>query len=170
MFCLNMLSIAMELTRRDPSYEDMCTKFFEHFVYIAHAMNTMGTADMDLYDDEDGFYYDVLHRPDGSHEFLRVRSMVGLIPLLAVDTMDEAQYRRPARFPAARRVVHRQPAPACQKCRRPVRDGPSRPPPAFHCRPGSPADHSDPDAGRDRVSCPRTASAPSPASTKTTRS
>ena len=92
MFCLNMLSIAMELTRRDPSYEDMCTKFFEHFVYIAHAMNTMGAADIDLYDDEDGFYYDVLHRPDGSHEFLRVRSLVGLIPLLAVDTMDEAQY------------------------------------------------------------------------------
>ena len=79
MFCLNMLSIALELTRRDPSYEDMCTKFFEHFVYIAHAMNTMGMADVDLYDDEDGFYYDVLHRPDGSQEFLRVRSMVGLI-------------------------------------------------------------------------------------------
>ena len=91
MFCLNMLAIAQELTRRDPSYEDMCTKFFEHFVYIAHAMNTMGMADMDLYDDEDGFYYDVLHRPDGSNEFLRVRSMVGLIPLLAVDTLDEAQ-------------------------------------------------------------------------------
>ena len=92
MFCLNMLSIAMELARHDSSYEDMCTKFFEHFVYIAHAMNTMGTAGVDLYDDEDGFYYDVLHRPDGSNEFLRVRSMVGLIPLLAVDTMDEDLY------------------------------------------------------------------------------
>ena len=91
MFCLNMLSIALELTRRDPSYEDMCTKFFEHFVYIAHAMNTMGVEGVDLYDDDDGFYYDVLHRPDGSHEFLRVRSMVGLIPLLAVDTLEESQ-------------------------------------------------------------------------------
>jgi hypothetical protein len=92
MFCLNMLSIALELTRRDPSYEDMATKFFEHFVYIAHAMNTMGMEDVDLFDEEDGFYYDVLHHTDGTNEFLRVRSMVGLIPLLAVDTMDEAQY------------------------------------------------------------------------------
>ena len=92
MFCLNMLSIALELTRHDPSYEDMCTKFFEHFVYIAHAMNTMGSTGMDLYDDEDGFYYDVLHRPDGTNEFLRVRSLVGLIPLLAVDTIDETQH------------------------------------------------------------------------------
>ena len=93
MFCLNMLSIALELTRRDPSYEDMATKFFEHFVYIAHAMNSMGMEDVDLYDDNDGFYYDVLHRPDGTHEFLRVRSLVGLIPLLAVDTMEEAEYQ-----------------------------------------------------------------------------
>jgi len=92
MFCLNMLSIALELTRRDPSYEDMATKFFEHFVYIAHAMNTMGHADVDLFDEEDGCYYDVLHHPDGTNEFLRVRSMVGLIPLLAVDTMDEDEY------------------------------------------------------------------------------
>jgi len=92
MFCLNMLSIALELTRRDPSYEDMATKFFEHFVYIAHAMNTIGQADVELFDEQDGFYYDVLHHPDGANEFLRVRSLVGLIPLLAVDTMDEAQY------------------------------------------------------------------------------
>jgi hypothetical protein len=82
----------LELTRRDPSYEDMATKFFEHFVYIAHAMNTMGMQDVDLFDDEDGFYYDVLHRPDGTNEFLRVRSMVGLIPLLAVDTIEESQF------------------------------------------------------------------------------
>ena len=91
MFCLNMLSIALELTRTDPGYEDMATKFFEHFVYIAHAMNTMGTKNIDLYDDDDGFYYDVLRRPDGSSEFLRVRSLVGLIPLLAVDTIDNDQ-------------------------------------------------------------------------------
>ncbi len=91
MYCLNMLAIALELTRTDPSYEDMATKFFEHFVYIAHAMNSMGTQDADLFDNSDGFYYDVLRRPDGSREFLRVRSMVGLIPLLAVDTLDEAQ-------------------------------------------------------------------------------
>jgi hypothetical protein len=92
MYCLNMLSIALELTHHDPSYEDMATKFFEHFVYIAHAMNNFGEMDEDLWDDEDGFYYDVLHRPDGTHQFLQIRSMVGLIPLLAVETIDEVQY------------------------------------------------------------------------------
>jgi len=89
MFCLNMLTIAIELTREDPSYEDMATKFFEHFVYIAHAMNNFSERDLDLYDETDNFYYDVLHRPDGTHEFLKVRSMVGLIPLFAVETIDE---------------------------------------------------------------------------------
>jgi len=89
MFCLNMLSIAIELTREDPSYEDMATKFFEHFVYIAHAMNNFSEHDLDLWDETDNFYYDVLHRPDGTHQFLKVRSMVGLIPILAVETIDQ---------------------------------------------------------------------------------
>ena len=91
MYCLNMLAISLELTRSDPSYEDMATKFFEHFVHIAHAMNSMGTKDVDLFDDGDGFYYDVLRYDDGTREFMRVRSLVGLIPLLAVDTIDETQ-------------------------------------------------------------------------------
>ena len=91
MYCLNMLAISLELTRSDPSYEDMATKFFEHFVYIAHAMNSMGTKDVDLFDDGDGFYYDVLRYDDGTQQFMRVRSLVGLIPLLAVDTIDETQ-------------------------------------------------------------------------------
>jgi len=92
MFCLNMLRISVELTKFDRSYEDMCAKFFEHFVYIAHAMNNFGEEDLDLWDDDDGFYYDVLQRPDGSHQFLKVRSVVGLIPLLAVETIDETQF------------------------------------------------------------------------------
>ena len=100
MYCLNMLTIALELTKMDPSYEDMATKFFEHFIYIAHAMNNFGETDEDLWDDEDGFYYDVLHRPDGSHEFLRVRSIVGLIPLLAVETIDDEQYQSLPEFKA----------------------------------------------------------------------
>ena len=91
MYCLNMMAIALELTRTDPSYEDMATKFFEHFVYIAHAMNSMGAKDVDLFDDDDGFYYDVLRYNDGTRQFMRVRSLVGLIPLLAVDTIDETQ-------------------------------------------------------------------------------
>ncbi len=79
MYCLNMLSIALELAREEEEYEDVASKFWEHFVHIARAMNTMG-----LWDEQDGFYYDVLHR--GSEEVaLRIRSMVGLIPLFAVE-------------------------------------------------------------------------------------
>src|SRR3989442_9281576 len=79
MYCLNMLSIALELAREEEEYEDVASKFWEHFVHIARAMNTMG-----LWDEQDGFYYDVLHR--GSEEIaLRIRSMVGLIPLFAVE-------------------------------------------------------------------------------------
>ena len=100
MYCLNMMTIALELCREDLSYEDMATKFFEHFVYIAHAMNNFGECDEDLWDETDGFYYDVLHRPDGSHEFMRVRSMVGLIPLLAVETIEESQYETLTDFKA----------------------------------------------------------------------
>ena len=93
MYCLNMLTIALELTKTSPAYEDMATKFFEHFIYIAHAMNNFGEKNEDLWDNEDGFYYDVLHRPDNSHEFLKVRSIVGLIPLLAVETIDDEQFQ-----------------------------------------------------------------------------
>jgi len=88
MYCLNMLAIAGELAREDPAYEDVASKFFEHFVYIAHAMNDRGGEGIALWDEEDGFYYDVLHLPDGSHHFLKVRSLVGVIPLLAVQTLE----------------------------------------------------------------------------------
>jgi len=88
MFCLNMLAIALELAKEDGTYEDVASKFFEHFVYIADAMNNRGGHGIDLWDEEDGFYYDVLHLPDGSHHKLKVRSMVGLIPLFAVETLE----------------------------------------------------------------------------------
>jgi hypothetical protein len=91
-YALNMLQMALILSDNDKTYQDMAIKFFEHFVYIAHAMNNFTEDDVDLWDDEDGFYYDVLHRPDGQHEFLKVRSGVGLIPLLAVETMDEGHF------------------------------------------------------------------------------
>ena len=73
MYCLNMLVIAGELAREDPAYEDVASKFFEHFVYIAHAMDDRGGEGIKLWDEEDGFYYDVLHMPDSSHHFLKVR-------------------------------------------------------------------------------------------------
>jgi hypothetical protein len=88
MYCLNMLAMALELAKEDPAYEDVASKFFEHFVNIAHAMNDMGTDGIALWDDEDGFYYDVLHLPSGEDHFLKIRSMVGLIPLFAVETLE----------------------------------------------------------------------------------
>ncbi|MDJ0647801.1 MAG: glucosidase [Xenococcaceae cyanobacterium MO_188.B19] len=88
MYSLNMLTIALELALENPVYEDMATKFFEHFLYIADAMNHIGGDKTQLWDDEDGFFYDVLHLPNGEKVRLKVRSMVGLIPLFAVTTLE----------------------------------------------------------------------------------
>ncbi len=88
MFCLNMLSISLELAREDHVYEDLATKFFEHFMYIAAATNNIGGTNIPLWDDEDSFFYDVLHLPTGTEVPLKVRSLVGLIPLFAVETID----------------------------------------------------------------------------------
>jgi len=87
MYCLNMLAIALELARHDPAYEDVASKFFEHFVYIAHAVHDLGDEGINLWDDTDGFYYDVLHGNGTAHP-MKVRSMVGLIPLFAVETLE----------------------------------------------------------------------------------
>jgi hypothetical protein len=88
MYCLNMLAIALELAKEDPAYEDVASKFFEHFVYIARAINDIGAGGVSLWDEEDGFYYDVLQLPNGEEHFLKIRSMVGLIPLCAVETLE----------------------------------------------------------------------------------
>jgi hypothetical protein len=88
MYCLNMLAIALELARVNKDYEDVASKFFEHFVRISQAMNNLGGEGIDLWDPVDGFYYDVLHLPNGAHYPLRIRSMVGLIPLFAVETLE----------------------------------------------------------------------------------
>ncbi|HXI02212.1 MAG TPA: hypothetical protein VNI57_03460 [Candidatus Saccharimonadales bacterium] len=86
-FCTTMLAIAMELARENPATEDMASKFFEHFVDIATAMNSLGGSG--LWDDEDGFYYDQLH-VDGRHVPMKVRSIVGIIPLFAVEVLDQS--------------------------------------------------------------------------------
>jgi len=88
MYCLNMLAIALELAREDPAYEDVASKFFEHFVYIAKAINEHGSDGIALWDNEDGFFYDAIHLPNGDQHYLKVRSMVGLIPLFAVETLE----------------------------------------------------------------------------------
>ena len=88
MFCLNMLAIALELARHNRAYSDVASKFFEHFVYISHAINNLGDENLQLWDEEDGFFYDALCFPDGRHELLKIRSMVGLITLFAVETLE----------------------------------------------------------------------------------
>ncbi|HWL87611.1 MAG TPA: glucosidase, partial [Polyangiaceae bacterium] len=100
MYCLNLLSMALELSRENPNYQDVANKYFEHFLYIARAMNgapprregARPGEDADsvcLWDEEDGFFYDVLRLPSGAYVPLKVRSMVGIIPLFAVETIDD---------------------------------------------------------------------------------
>ncbi|HZP38066.1 MAG TPA: glucosidase [Methylomirabilota bacterium] len=89
LYCLNMLRIALELAEEDPAYEDVASKFFEHFVYIAHAMDHRGGEDDgSLWDEEDGFFYDVLRLPGGATRRMRIRSLVGLIPLFATEILE----------------------------------------------------------------------------------
>jgi len=88
MYCLNMLTIALELARENRAYSDIASKFFEHFIYIAHAMNDLTPDGIELWDEEDGFYYDVLHYENRLHVPLKVRSMVGLIPLFAITILE----------------------------------------------------------------------------------
>jgi hypothetical protein len=88
MYTLNLLAIALELAAYDNTYEDVASKFWEHFIYIAHAINHLGSDDSGLWDEQDGLFYDALHLPDGSRHRLKIRSMVGLIPLFAVETLE----------------------------------------------------------------------------------
>jgi hypothetical protein len=106
-FCGVMLDIALELARDDPAYEDVASKFFEHFVAITDAMNTLGGTG--LWDEEDGFYYDQL-AVDGVSQKLRVRSMVGIIPLLACQVIDEERLEKNPGFGRRTRwfLEHRQ--------------------------------------------------------------
>ena len=90
-YCSTMLSMALELAAENPAYEDLASKLFEHFIAIADAMNNLGGTG--LWSEEDGFYYDQLH-VDGRHIPLRVRSMVGLMPLIAVEVLDEEMFAR----------------------------------------------------------------------------
>ncbi|HEX9757490.1 MAG TPA: glucosidase [Nitrospiria bacterium] len=88
LFCLSMMRIALELAQENRTYEGLATKFFQHYIYVGAAMKHMGGRNYNLWDEEDGFFYDVLRYPDGSFEKLRVRSLVGLIPLYAVERLE----------------------------------------------------------------------------------
>ncbi|MFM9882072.1 MAG: MGH1-like glycoside hydrolase domain-containing protein [Burkholderiales bacterium] len=98
MYALNLMSIALELARHDHGYEDVATKFFEHFMYIAYSMNNLAGKGIELWDEEDKFPYDVLHLGDGRNLRMKIRSMVGLIPLFAVETLDPETLAELPRF------------------------------------------------------------------------
>ncbi|MEM7539091.1 MAG: glucosidase [Chloroflexota bacterium] len=103
MFCLNMLAMALELAQTRPAYEDVATKFFEHFIYIADAITHLGEEYQEkghqgLWDSDDGFFYDILSLPNGNHVPLKVRSFVGLIPLFAIETFGPEAYESLPRF------------------------------------------------------------------------
>lgn len=95
MFSLNMMRIAMELALYNPVYEDMCIKFFEHFLSIAKAMENLGDG---LWDDEDGFFYDLLKLKNGRTQRLKLRSIVGLIPMFAVEVVEHTMLEHLPRF------------------------------------------------------------------------
>ena len=112
-YCLNMLAMALELAYEDSAYEDVASKFWEHFTQIAYAINNRGDDGVSLWDEEDGFFYDVLHVPNQgeipmsganasptgrSHQAMKTRSMVGLIPLYAVDTLEPELLKRLPNF------------------------------------------------------------------------
>lgn len=99
---LNMLNIALELAKEDPSYEDIADKFLNDFIYLAAAINAVGTGGFSLWDEDDGFYYDVLKRPDGTTDYLKTRSVAGLTPLFAVESFD---LETATRFPLLRKRV-----------------------------------------------------------------
>ena len=94
MYSLNLMRIALELAEDDHAYEDIATKFFEHFLYIAQAMTNIGGGGIGLWDDKDAFYYDVQCMPDGTTRPMRLRSMVGLIPLFAVEVLEADHLER----------------------------------------------------------------------------
>lgn len=91
MFCLNLMRMALELAKTTPAYEAMATKFFQHFVYIADAMKNLGNKQYSMWSEDDGFFYDVLVQKDGNFSRFHVRSLVGLIPLYAIETLSEEE-------------------------------------------------------------------------------
>ncbi|MEO5762922.1 MAG: glucosidase, partial [Vicinamibacteria bacterium] len=89
MLCLQLMRISLELARENKAYEALATKFFQHYIYIASAMKRMGGRNYQLFDEADGFFYDVLRFPDGTFEKFRVRSLVGLVPLYAIERLED---------------------------------------------------------------------------------
>src|SRR5215469_14125429 len=98
LYCQNMLEIALILTEYDPMYEEIAFRFLEQFIWITYAMHCIGNAHEQMWDEEDGFFYDLLHFPDGRAMRLKVRSMVGLLPLCASTVFEPATLKRNPRM------------------------------------------------------------------------
>ena len=98
LYCLGMLEMALELSKEEPEFEEIGYKFYEHFIQIASAMDRMGLNEDELYDEEDGFYYDVLRLPSGHAGRLKLRSVVGLLPVAASMVVTDAEYNRLPHF------------------------------------------------------------------------
>jgi len=97
-FCLNLMRMALELATENNVYESLATKFFEHYVYIAHAMKSRGDKEHELWSERDGFFYDILTYPDGNFTKFRVRSLVGIIPLYALEYITEEELEKHPNF------------------------------------------------------------------------
>ena len=123
-FCLHMMRIAIELSTDNRVYEGMATKFFQHFIYIGGAMKKMGGRDYQLWDEEDGFFYDVLRHRDGTFNKFKVRSLVGLIPLYAIDVLEEDKVDDlPVFISNVRWFIRNRPDLVGQACYQEERDG-----------------------------------------------
>ncbi|MES2730541.1 MAG: glucosidase [Bacteroidota bacterium] len=110
MFSLNMLRMSLELAQRNPAYEESAAKFFRHFLNIAWAMHNIGTNNLSLWDDEDDFYYDAVQLENGGNQRLKIRSLVGIIPLLAVEVINSSMFDRMKEFKTrAYRIIRTRP-------------------------------------------------------------
>ena len=105
MYCLNMLAMSLELAREDPAYEDVASKFFEHFVHIADAINSHVSEGIALWDEEDGFFYDAIHLPTGEQKYLKVRSNGGADTAFCRGDTGTGVDRAPPRLSAAHAMV-----------------------------------------------------------------
>ena len=126
-FCLHMMRIALELAKENPIYEGLATKFFQHFVYIGYSMKHLGGRDYQLFDEKDGFFYDVLSYPNGEWHKFRVRSLVGLIPLYAVEVLNDEDLKPYPQFLAnVDWFIRNRPKLVGQACYTDTRDGARR--------------------------------------------
>ena len=151
LFCQNMLEIAVELAQTDADYADMAVKFCEHFLWIASSMTHVG-QDTGMWDEEDGFFYDVLRLPDGQAQRLKVRSMVGLLPLCAVTGFEGELLAKYPEIGLAFPAVPRRSSRAGGKHSRPAETWRCWPPTGIHFGRVEAAPSSEQDAGRERVS------------------